>query len=289
MKIYDMHVHVNGGEPEPAGLLSKMEDAGVYGGAVFSAEPEPSSAPLQKLPYRERLKNVLDWCRGVDGRLFPILWVHPFEADVGDQIKDAALSGIRGFKVICDTFSVGCPESMRMLETIEETKLPVIFHSGILWSGTDTSRFNRPAEWEALLRLSRGVKFSMGHCSWPWHDECIAVYGKFLNSYLERQSSEMFFDVTPGTPVIYRRDLLTKLFTVGYDVENNIMFGTDSMANDYDRDWVAGWIARDNAIYDELGVPAATREKIYKDNFFRFLSGEDVSHVLPEVNKNSQG
>lgn len=28
----------------------------------------------------------------------------------------------------------------------------------------------------------------------------------------------MFLDLTPGTPEIYRRDLLTKLFTIGYDV-----------------------------------------------------------------------
>ena len=95
----------------------------------------------------------------------------------------------------------------------------------------------------------------------------------------------MFFELTPGTPEIYRRDLLTKLFTVGYDVENNIVFGTDSMANDYDVDWVSGWIARDNAIMDDLGVTDEVREKIYHGNFLRFLSGEDIDHKLPEVNK----
>ncbi len=62
----------------------------------------------------------------------------------------------------------------------------------------------------------------MGHCSWPWYDECIALYGKFLNALEKDGAPEMFFDLTPGTPVIYRRDLLTKLFTVGYDVPDNI-------------------------------------------------------------------
>ena len=115
--------------------------------------------------------------------------------------------------------------------------------------------------------------------------ECIAVYGKFLNSYLTRKSSEMFFDITPGTPPIYRRDLLTKLYTVGYDVEDNIMFGTDSLSNDYNPSWVAGWLARDKEILDDLGVTEAQREKLYEKNFFRFIRGEDIEHTLPQMNK----
>ena len=286
MKIYDMHVHVNGGVPSPSRLLSKMEEAGVYGGALFSAAPEISAVSLARLPYRQRIKDLLAWC-GDSGRLIPVLWVHPFETDVEEQIRDAAKSGVRALKVICDSFDVGCPESMRVLETAGREKLPVFFHSGILWAGTDTSAHNRPVLWEATLNLENSVKFSLGHCSWPWVDECIAVYGKFLNSYKERKSSEMFFDLTPGTPEIYRRDLLTKLFTVGYDVENNIMFGTDSMANDYDVDWVSGWLARDREIMSDLGVPDATLEKIYRGNLERFLACGDVDHRIPEVNKKS--
>ena len=93
--------------------------------------------------------------------------------------------------------------------------------------------------------------------------------------------------MTPGTPEIYRRELLTKLFTVGYDVENNIMFGTDSMANDYDVDWVSGWLARDLEIMSDLRVPVATLEKIYRGNLERFLACGDVDHRIPEVNKKS--
>ena len=125
----------------------------------------------------------------------------------------------------------------------------------------------------------------MGHCSWPWHDECIAVYGKFLNYYLKRRSSEMFFDITPGTPKIYREDLLTKLFTVGYDVDNNIMFGTDSLSTEYSPEWVSDWLKTDNEIFDKLGVTNEQREKIYEKNFMRFLSGENLDHNLPHMNK----
>lgn len=286
MKVYDMHIHTNGGDVKQSYLLEQMEKCGVWGGALISAQPEESTSALYTLPYRERVEDILNWTKGQDGRLFPVLWVHPYEKDACNIVKDAAQRGIKAFKIICDTFFVYDKENLRLLEAIEETGLPVIFHSGILWSGSDTSRYNRPADWESLLNLKKGIKFSMGHCSWPWHDECIAVYGKFLNYYLNRgESSEMFFDTTPGTPKIYRKELFTKLFTVGYDVENNIMFGTDSVSSDYDADWVGGWLKLDNEIMDELGVTAEQRKKIYEDNFMRFLSGQDVKHKLPQMNK----
>lgn len=287
MKIFDMHIHINHGEAKPQYLLEQMEKGGVWGGALISPCPEEATANLLKLPYKERLNNLLQWTRDYDGRLFPVLWVHPFEKDVCKIVKDAAAEGVKAFKIICDTFPVYCEENMKLMAAIEETGLPIIFHSGILWSGTDSSRFNRPADWECLLNLNK-IKFSMGHCSWPWHDECIAVYGKFLNYYNVRQSSEMFFDITPGTPKIYRKDLITKLFTVGYDVQNNIMFGTDSVAGEYDPNWAAGWIKTDNEIMDELGINQDTRKLIYEDNFLRFINGGDIDHSIPQMNTDNR-
>ncbi|MBO7217299.1 MAG: amidohydrolase family protein, partial [Clostridia bacterium] len=282
--IYDMHIHVGAGPINQNYLLEQMEKSGVYGGGIISDYPVLKNGVYKGVPYKERMEKVVAWKKGYEGRLFSYLWVHPFEKNAEKIVKDAAESGIDAFKMICDTYSVYDKKSMKLLEAIEKTGKPVVFHSGILWSGTDTSIKNRPVNWESLLNL-KGIKFSMGHCSWPWVDECIAVYGKFLNSYLTRKSSEMFFDITPGTPVIYREELLTKLFRVGYDVENNIMFGTDSITTDYNPEWVSGWIARDNAIYDEIGVTEEKKEKVYCDNFMRFIKGEDIAHILPQINK----
>ncbi len=113
------------------------------------------------------------------------------------------------------------------------------------------------------------------------------MYGKFLNHLLSTgvaEPCEMFFDLTPGTPPIYRRDLLFKLFRIGYDVENNILFGTDSILPDYNPKWVAGWMARDAALYSELGVSDAVVKKIYCDNIRRFLGLDNVriTHRPPE-------
>jgi hypothetical protein len=105
----------------------------------------------------------------------------------------------------------------------------MLFHSGILYDGRDTSRYNRPAEFECLLDVP-GLRFAMAHISWPWCDEMIALYGKFQAAHGSRADvPELFIDTTPGTPAIYRRDALTKVFTVGFDVKHNVLFGSDSV------------------------------------------------------------
>ena len=63
------------------------------------------------------------------------------------------------------------------------------------------------------------------------------------------------------------------------------MFGSDSLSDDYNVEWVKNWIERDDAIYDELGVTQEQREKIYHDNFLRMIEGRSIHHFLPVFNK----
>ena len=122
----------------------------------------------------------------------------------------------------------------------------------------------------------------MGHCSWPWIDECIALYGKFLNANSQKETAELFFDTTPGTPEIYRKELLTKLYKIGYDVADNVMFGSDSIAHAYQSPWTLKWLETDKKIMDELSIDDETREKMYEKNLMRFL-GKTVLSRKKEV------
>ena len=283
MKIYDMHIHAWGGEAKPEALLSAMDAVGVYGGAVFSASPY-EAIPDRSATFEERLEEALAWSKGTDGRIVPVLWIHPYEENIIEKIHIAKEAGIRAFKIICTNFYVYEEKSMEVLREIARLDMPIIFHTGILWDGQVSSDYNRPLNWEALLDIE-GIRFSLGHCSWPWIDECISLYGKFLHAKTHNRNVDMFFDVTPGTPKIYRRELLTKLYEIGYNVSNNVLFGTDATATSYGA-WVNDRLDTDRVILDELGVSLECREKLYEKNFLRFIgekeNKESVESPTPE-------
>ena len=276
MQIYDMHIHAEDTPADPAGLLENLAKAGIYGACVFSHCPEEFILGKPGIPFEARMAELKAWTQGYEDRLFPVLWIHPYEKDIFEKIRIAADAGVAAFKIICNDFFIYEEQPMAVLREIASTGKPVFFHSGILWDGQVSSAHNRPLNWEALLKIE-GLRFSMGHCSWPWIDECVAMYGKFLNALSMGHAAEMFFDITPGTPEIYRRELLTKLYTLGYDVENNVMFGTDSFAHAYSDKWAKKWLETDRKIMDELGVSCACRQKLYRDNLMRFLGKTDTA------------
>ena len=281
MKIFDMHVHAKATSPEPERLLAELAQAGVWGCSVISNRPKEMSPDIGT-DYHDRMDELIGWTKGYEDRLVPILWIHPDEEDIIGKVRTAADFGVAAFKMICNNFYVGENKCMDVLQEISRLGKPVIFHSGILWDGAPSSAYNRPANWEALLDLPN-LRFALEHCSWPWIDECIAMYGKFLNARSAGRSTEMFLDLTPGTPEIYREELFRKLFTIGYDVPNNILYGTDGSAERYNGAWTRKWLKIDTDLFDKYGIPQKMREKIFYRNYMRFLGKEtgDVNYFVP--------
>ena len=286
MNRFDAHVHSEKKTFDPQFLINKLENAGLYGCCVFSNEPTEFSSNTGS-DFDERLSTVLASTAGFEDRLFPVLWIHPYEENIIEKIHIAVQRGICAFKIICNDFYVYEEPCMNVLREIAKLDKPVFFHSGILWDSQNSSKYNKPLNWEALIDIE-GLRFSLGHCSWPWTDECIALYGKFLNALTTRKSAEMFFDMTPGTPVIYRKNLIEKLFFSGYDTGHNVLFGTDCTANFYNSDWASKWLDIDNRIMDELGICAAVREGLYCKNLLRFLGkSKEIVTVIPPVPDNA--
>ena len=286
MKFVDVHIHSGLNDAnardsrfDGAALVSRLEQAGFDAGVVFSQQPTGMLGSHRS--GHDRLDDLMKSCEGQEGKLFPVLWVHPDQPDIFDSIQEAAERGVVGFKCICTNFYVFEDKSLKMLEAIAAVDKPIMFHSGILWDDTESSKYNRPLHWESLCTMPN-LRFSLAHCSWPWYDECLALYGKFLTNHMKHPelNNEMYFDMTPGTPVPYRRDLYTKLLLSGYDVQHNILWGTDCHAEKYNPEWTKKWFRIDNAIMDELGEPEETRELIFHKNMERFfgLTDEKYTH-----------
>ena len=288
MKIFDMHIHTSAETPNPEKLIKAFEEAGIYGGCVFSQKPLEMNPEIGR-DFEGRVEQVLAWSKGYEDRIFPVLWIHPDEENIEEKIKIAVERGVAGFKVICNDFHVYEEKSMKMLRAIAKEDKPVFFHSGILYMNVpdpEYTKYNRPLDWEAMLKIP-GLRFSMGHCSYPWIDECIALYGRirFYKAFLKEREecAEMFFDITPGTPDSYREYLLTKLYLEWQDPTDYIMFGTDQAAENYKPEGGTRILELDRKILDKLGVSKACREKMYYHNLLRFLG---KTQETDEVKKN---
>jgi predicted TIM-barrel fold metal-dependent hydrolase len=269
--ILDCHVHLANPELDTTKFAASVKSAGVDGAVLISMPP--ACFPTFKGPKgaSERLDHALAWARSVPNS-YAFFWIDPTEPDAAAQVKLAVEKKIDGFKIIANHFYPGDPKCIDVCRLVAQAGKPMLFHSGILWDGTASSKFCRPVEFEALIEVPK-LRFALAHISWPWIDECLAVYGKFQNGLANRPelSCEMFIDTTPGTPPIYRKEALTKIWTIGYNVENNVLFGSDSTQTWYGQDWVPPLISGDTAIYESLGLKPEVREKIFSGNLKRFI------------------
>lgn len=270
MKVFDMHIHAFNQVPDPQSLLRNMETAGVWGGCVFSNYPENMKIRSRcGTDFQTRMAELEGWTRESDGRLLPVLWIHPYEDGAVEKAVEASERGVVAFKMICSDYYVYEDRSMELLTRIASLNKPVIFHSGILYSGNVSAKYNRPINWEALMGIPN-IRFSMGHCSWPWYDECLALYGELRDAKRSGANVECYLDLTPGTPPAWREDMFNKLFS--FASPENILFGTDCNAAGYNATHARAWLERDGAIMDRLGVSQETRENIYYHNLLRFLN-----------------
>lgn len=278
--ILDGHIHIRPGIPEPENLIAQLTECGIDGGILISLSPEQGS-------FDFRLNNLKEWTKESD-KLLPFFWINPTDVGALGQVSKAVEEGVAGFKIICDKFYPGDRKCMAVCIMAADAGKPVLFHSGILWDGKPSSEFCRPVHFESLFNI-KNLRFSLAHIGWPWCDEMIAVYGKFLNfrSQNPRSHTEMYIDMTPGTPEFYRKEVLTKIFKVGYDIGNNLIFGTDCNSTGYNIAWASKWMVIDNEIYSDLQVDKNIIDGIYQNNLSAFVSGDrgkrDYRDLIPAV------
>ncbi len=274
MIIYDAHMHTDGSiAPNPDMLLERLAGCGITGGNVLSIDPDDD-----RFTYEERMDNLFGWVKGHEDRLFPVAWLHPFEDNILDKVKDAAARGVVAYKFIANNYYVGDPKPAEVFHLIEELGLPILFHSGILYDFCDSSRYNKPSEWECFVNY-KDLRFSMGHCGNPWYDECFSVYGKFcwIENHLRAAAKgqpfdapELWLDTTPGAHGLTRVDMLTKLIDRTPNAYR-VFFGSDKYVESYPSKVVKGWLDAEKEVFDRCGVPEEVREDIYCNNMFRFL------------------
>lgn len=277
--MIDTHVHIaNFQTPQPDRLLKSMDAHGVDRLVLFSEEPAywETDPEKRKRHNAERLDRLFAWCQGSGGRLLPVSFLNPTEPDAIAQVDEALARGAIGFKVICETFYPGDERALPTYRHIANLGKSILFHSGILWDPCDCSKYNRPALFEALMEVPK-LTFALAHIGWPWTDEMIAVYGKFMamRGHPRFTGQHMYIDMTPGTPACYRREVMERLFAVDYPLmAERLLFGSDAFTDDYDARWAQQVWQEDARILADIGQPESVLQSISCNNALRFWNIE---------------
>ncbi len=290
--VIDVHVHSLGSESIDQ-IVRGMDEAGLEKVVIFS--PYPAAIPTNRIFPRvrpgivrhleftypevdsEKQRRAIEFVsrlqREAPDRIIAFVFLEPRLKNAVEILEWAVTSKeIRGVKMIPDHWYPYDEFLYPIYRKIEELGVPVIFHCGIEFEFKDSSRFAKPVNYEVLINFPR-LRFALAHICWPWVDECIAVWGRFRAALDEIEGMgnevQMYIDITPGTPLMYRKEVLQKL--LAYGAEDYILFGTDCLAENLG-ECGKKHIERDKTILEQLiGAHRETIEKIMHRNATRFL------------------
>lgn len=279
MKVNDAHVHFRGTENAER-VLEAMDAAGID--KIGAISPRPGTTASEQIAALESLIPIL---RESPDRFFGLAYINPLLEDAPEIMSKAVNEwGYRGVKMIPDHWYPYDERFQVLFETIEQTGISALFHSGILWGNGDSSRFCRPVDFEVLINYPR-ITFALAHIGWPWTDECIALAGRFsadivdpsfaLQEHAPRPSesdpyrSQMYIDITMGAPRPYRREAIAKALAIIGDYQ--LLYGSDCDSPE-DPAALAHHARLDEALLKgELGQPSESVGRIMHDNFEHFF------------------
>ena len=288
--IFDGHIHLQPGEYSSAAeFMKRAEEAGVFGGFIFSLAPYRYRQLPEAADWRQRLDFILEFTSQTPG-FYPFFWIDPLADDVQMQVETAVEKGIAGFKVICSTFYP--EEGMKCYHAIAEAGKPLTFHCGGLWSENVSNKYNQPTNFEVLATVP-GLRVALAHFGWPWCDELVALYGKFIYLNNNGFTARLYLDSTPGASGIYRADVIRKFFFCCAYAGDRCFFGSDARMNNYSAKTLSLLKAMDRPIFENLAddfskisFPPEVSvfnyenqddlyDRVFRKNYKNFLYGED--------------
>ncbi len=254
MMVCDCHVHLMG--PVRASDVVRAMDANGIDRILAISRYERSSADRT----RENLLDARALMRGAPDRIGGLAWLNPAVPKSADLAREALEDlGFSGLKIIPDHWFSFEERFEPFWEQMDRMHASILFHTGILHTFEDGSRFCHPVDLEKLLHFPR-IRFAMAHLSWPWCDECLAVMGRMQAAAEEGGFAwQSYIDTTPGTPPYIRRQALRN--ALAFCGHERLLFGSDSVLPG-DLAHHREVLESDLAVYRELGLSDTQVERI---------------------------
>ena len=279
LEACDCHVHMKGSETVDS-IERALDRAGLRGAVLFTPYPGLGTGHVMGVEeFRRSVEFGSRIQRGLEGRVAVFAFFEPrMSRDPGElrrllewALTDKELSGVKMIPAGWYPYEELLDPVYRL---VDELGLPITFHCGISWAFPDSSRFCRPVYYEKLAEYPR-LRFALAHICWPWVDEALAVAGKFLYAIArgDAEKCNLFIDITPGTPPLWRADALRKAVT--YLGHRLLIYGSDCFGAD-NAECLRQHLELDLAVMKHLaGFDINTIRDIMGRNASRFL-GRDL-------------
>lgn len=256
--INDCHVHLKRDE-KVKNILKGMDKSKVENIILFSTKCKDTIEDT-----KEAINHLAKIAKVGKKRIYGFIRINPTIHGILDEIKRAILDlKLKGIKMLPQYWYPYEDRIKPVYELANELKIPMLFHSGILWSQGASSMYCRPTFYECLTDYPN-VKFALAHIGWPWTDECLALAGRFWLGDIRKE--QMFVDITTGAPRIWKIDAMRK--ALSYLPHKSLIFGSDSAP------WYEGyrdWVRTDFEILNDLGATKETIKMIMHDNFYNLV------------------
>jgi len=264
--INDCHVHLYGKE-NPKELLKGMDKNKVEKCIVF--------APIVLDDDPKKVMEADDFVakiqKAAPKRFFGFVRLSPTMPGACEEIERGITKlKLRGVKMLPKRWYPHEEDARRSYEVVNRLKVPMLFHSGILYMPGALSTYCRPAYYEALHEYPN-IKFALAHIGWPWTDECIAVTCRFWHG--DFHSRQCIIDTTSGAPRLWKIEALQKALSVL--PREAIMYGSDN--SPWLPDYRKNSVDNDISIFTDLGTSKEIQKAIFYDNFDKFF-------ILPKKN-----
>jgi hypothetical protein len=266
----DMHVHSKGGE-DGNKILEAMDGAGLERIVLVSRPPHCSveTSEPEAAGHRAVIDEISSIVARDPHRMIGFAWVEPTLPDAADAV-DYALREKRlgGIKMIPNQWHPDDLRARAVYQRIGRYGKPVLFHSGILWTWGNTSKYCRPAEYEIMMEYPE-IRFAVAHIGWPWTDECLAVCGKFRQMQPRRGHEwTCYVDITTGAPPMWKVDTLRK--ALAYLGDEHLIYGSDCL-NPESPEPFRDALAENRKSLSEAGASEETIHRVFHRNALKWL------------------
>jgi len=267
--IVDYHHHLQGGADYVDKLIAAMDACGVGKVCLNGLGVGGGKSAAQLFAFglgdlSPDNADVLAAFRAHPDRVIPIGVIRLGE-DGPDAVDQMRAQGFRGLKITRPRLPYNDDACMGVYARAEALGLPILFHTGMVLTtpfdaedDVDSLRM-RPMALDRVARRFPKLHITLAHMGMPWLEEAACMARFHENVYLDLTASPLGWRDRLSPADFHRLLYWDGAF-------GKLIFGTDVSC-----EGIAGSLASQKRLLDQLEIPDGTRRRFFSENAARAL------------------